>query len=63
MHHVLPISANSVPFSALRPSLLHHKSDGFHTFYFKTDDNVIMRMLLQIFLISNKRGCSIEVGS
>lgn len=63
MHHVLPMSVIYVAFSALRPSLLHHKSDGFHAFSFETDDVVIMIIMLEIILISNKRGCSRAVGS
>jgi hypothetical protein len=63
MHHVLPISVIYVAYSALRPSLLHHKSDGFHAFSFETDDVVIMIIMLEMILLSNKRGCSRAVGS
>lgn len=63
MHHVLPISVIYVAYSALRPSLLHHKSDGFHAFSFQTDDVVIMIIMLEMILLSNKRGCSRAVGS
>ncbi len=63
MHHVLPISVSYVAYSALRPSLLHHKSDGFHAFSFETDDVVIMIIMLEMILLSNKRGCSRAVGS
>jgi hypothetical protein len=63
MHHVLPISVIYVAYSALRPSLLHHKSDGFHAFSFQTDDVVLMIIMLEMILLSNKRGCSRAVGS
>jgi hypothetical protein len=63
MHHVLPISVIYVAYSALRPSLLHHKSDGFHAFSFETDDVAIMIIMLEMILLSNKRGCSRAVGS
>ena len=63
MHHVLPISVIYVAYSALRSSLLHHKSDGFHAFSFETDDVVIMIIMLEMIPLSNKRGCSRADGS
>jgi hypothetical protein len=62
MHHVQSTSVIYVAFSGLGPSLMHHKSDGVHALYYQTDD-VIIIMILEIILISNRRGCSIAVGS
>ena len=64
MHYILPISVICVAHSALWPLLLHHKLERFHAFYFDTDDVIInMVMVLEMILISSKRGCSIAVGS
>lgn len=67
MHYILPISVIYVAHSALRPLFLHHKFDRFHAFSFDTDDVIMiiktMVMMLKIILLSNKRGCSIAVGS
>jgi hypothetical protein len=35
MHHVQLISVIYIAFSALGPSLMHHKSDGVHAFFIK----------------------------
>ena len=62
MHHVLPTSLIYVVFSPLALSLRNRKYDGFHAFYFETDDVIIIKML-EIILVSTRRGCSIVVGS
>jgi hypothetical protein len=63
MHHVLPTSLIYVVFSPLALSLRNRKYDGFHAFYFETDDVIIIIKMLEIILISTRRGCSIAVGS
>jgi hypothetical protein len=53
MHYILPISVICVAHSALWPLLLHHKPTVI----------IDMVMVLEMILISSKRGCSIAVGS
>jgi hypothetical protein len=62
MHHVLPMSLIFVIFSPLTLSLRNRKYDSF---YFETDDVIIIIIIkmLEIILISTRRGCSILVGS